>query len=320
MLSRREFLRTGIGLGLMASGIGSLENILSPSYAQSRRITFEEARADINLRQGYFDRLVKEEFGEEASSFVDGFVYDHSTNLARNYEAQTRFESTEKMIINKLVEKSLPKVLNDHRFRDSDKSQLKKQLEAEVREIFRSSPAYSRLKERAYQESKNAEEFEQGKAITLPTSYLEKRPKSRIFVFKPMFEDTVTILGKYPATEEGFKSNLRHEYRHAKQKIIGIKLSNGVHLIPEYLSRLNPKIRKFARETEAYIQEVDNTLKLGTSHPAYNEAVAVFKQHLFKSAIDPRQYGSEERKVIGYMNDEISRAMTRHISVKPFTF
>ena len=104
MLSRRQFLTgTGavviVGTGLDDIVLGSAH--AAPTSGKKRRITFEEALKDSNVRQQYTIQTLEDLFGhEQIKKYFANIIYDHDNSLIKKYYGITQPKSGSMVIIN----------------------------------------------------------------------------------------------------------------------------------------------------------------------------------------------------------------------------
>lgn len=331
ILTRRDFVKQA-SAGLVAvfavRTISGLESIAKASPQVKgpthKRITFEEARANISLRPQYIDQLAGEEFGEEAYRFADRFVYDHDKNLAIDYAISNlhgdifdpkNTQHTLDELMAEVLSKRPEYKKEEKLLRSILEAELKRRLKQKVDEIYELEKIHIMRKIK----------YAAGATIDVPRS----KQKSRIFLFKEIFNDdnlTSLGLGMYPSSEEKIRGILRHEYTHAKTfakiRTQGIVLSKGLVLNESNYYDIHPEVRDFVTETIVYIQEADSAKrKLGANNPVYVRAVVGLAAHVYKSFIDdairPSDYSGINKQLVEHQMNSIKNAAKRHPMIKP---
>lgn len=293
-LTRREFLATSGSLLI-------LPELVLPQV-KSVRITFEEAKQNLSLRQKYIDQLVGDLFGSGADKYVSKFIYDHEGEETRRAEFAL-FEQVEnnpkyhsflrrQLNVNKeLLKSALDRYSEDEKFKKMNEMD-------KVVKIIEFLNTEEGIKDYAnFIKYKIGEYFiDDSYGTTIPDHFeFGAGKKSKVFIYDKIFGniDLEILQPRWitrTSSEDFIKSILQHEYRHAKDIFEGIEVGNGLHLNNNNFLA-DQDATDFIQETSAYQHQIEEARKLNKAsdnaeekyHTAYLYAISHFNSIFNKS-------------------------------------
>lgn len=312
-LTRRDFIKLGCVLGVEVTFQFLLGTTAESKTKKQRQITFEEALANISLRQEYINQLVDREFGDNARFYFDETVYDHNKSLFKKNtiidvnRALNDSQALEKIIrmylrdskFNKLTENDKKTIANKLRNLPSDRVELENYIRDRNRKLLNKLIYWN---------------------MGIYSNEFSKGMKSKLHVFGDTFKDfefPINIASEpivFPITEELIRARLQHEYVHAQDNFYGINFGNSLEINNSNYFKINPDVIEFVKETRAYIWQVEYSKeKFGISHIAYRASLITLIQYMNiygKSIISMYQNGdlkADETKFIEYQINELKR-------------
>ena len=164
-----------------------------------------------------------------------------------------------------------------------------------------------------------------GIIIAYDASRFANKVKSDIIVFPDIFKSRqVKIADKIipiEITEDMIKAFLEHEFEHAKDNYLGIRLTNGAEINQNNRGRIYPEVYRFVYEARGYVKALTSIIRAEKAKPndlflgkidetkqGYFWTIRDFATTVFQRAyqkINPRLLSPEESKLMTGQLDEI---------------
>ena len=322
ILTRRRFIGTGVAslVGTIPI-VNGLESILNAKSVQSspKRITFEEARANVNLRQAYIDQLIREEF-LHSYGYADIF-YDHNRSMAMKASVEDRIryfsddrhiEDTRRRLeglqtilkdyngLNVLGKNSdILRYVNSKRNIPEFKGLKKKDREKKIVEFLQTPAGIGDFlhfrREEVIKRDKN--QMNDAWGININYDYdFGSRTRAKAYIFKDVFEpyeykhgDKTNI---FQPTEETVRSGIRHELAHAENFFYGIHLDKDLIIDKSNYAKVAREVKSFVDESASHMAELEFSRQFNRGgsffekyHPSYILAALATKYYIIEKWI-----------------------------------
>jgi len=291
-LSRREFLMFS---GLLALDRDKRKQI-SAEIQKQDSVSFEEALADVSLRQKYIDELVT----ENSSPYVEEVIYDNDKSKA--------FELAVKMSI---AEASL-----DYHIMHHDNKNIKPYdkviiLHGLMRRMDNMPEVVNEAKKNASPEDFGLNEAAMG-TLNFSDGY-GLGFKSKMYVFNDSFTEWEIETPEFPIkiqpSEEIFKMHLSHEYKHAANGYKGLTINDNLVVSHSDYQNISDEIAHFVEEGSAYLSGIEFSRQFGKNNSAYLLAVDMFDVFMTNeiAKLDMLKINTYEKELMAHYKLEFNK-------------